>query len=281
MSSFSPKVQELSALELAVATAAERHEQISRRSDGNYTRLFHLGDFGCTSSPSRAGTRRLTCPGWCTTSTDQTAGGTWVRTVDDDELCRKAAEAVLWLRAQRMDVFGSLGGAETCHTVFQGGKAPEPFTSVAAAQTYLNAAVGRVQHRHPSWMPPIAQLSFVGEDVVLTQSDMDASNFGVALDGRPVVFDAATIQALPKTLANYTLLRTTEFATAVSAHIFDAGERAALLASPNFASLAAARKHLFMGNDDLGVDADGNLKITATRASESQRARSSSPTNGL
>lgn len=61
-----------------------------------------------------------------------------LRTVSADELCHKAAGAALWLRAQRIDLFGSLGGANTCHTVFQGGKAPEPFTSVPAVQAYLN-----------------------------------------------------------------------------------------------------------------------------------------------
>jgi hypothetical protein len=75
--------------------------------------------------------------------------------------------------------------------------------------------------------------------MVLTQSesDMDASNFGVGLDGRAFLFDAATIQALPVTLADFTLLRTTPFATAVSQHVFDADKRAARLASPSLLTL--------------------------------------------
>ena len=88
--------------------------------------------------------------------------------------------------------------------------------------------------------------------MVLTQSDMNPGNFGVALDGRPVIFDAATIQALPKTLADFTLLRTTSFAQAVSTYVFRPVESKALLESPNFMSLAEVRSHLFMGNDDLG-----------------------------
>ena len=102
-------------------------------------------------------------------------------------------------------------------------------------------------------MPPIAQLSLVDDDVVLTQSDMNAGNFGVALDGRAVVFDAATIQALPKTLADFTLLRTTNFAKAVSTYVFDARERDALLASSNFEALAEVRNRLSRSsNDGLG-----------------------------
>ena len=90
----------------------------------------------------------------------------------------------------------------------------------------------------------------MNDDVVLTQSDMDASNFGVGLDGRAVLFDAATIQALPVTLADFTLLRTTTFATAVSQHVFDAAERAASLVSTNLESLAEVRRFLSMTSDD-------------------------------
>ena len=87
---------------------------------------------------------------------------------------------------------------------------------------------------------------------MLTQSDMKISNFGVALDRRAVVFDAATIQALPKTLADFTLLRTTKFAKAVSAYVFDAGHIAAFEASPNFMALTEVRIYLSTGNDYLG-----------------------------
>jgi hypothetical protein len=97
---------------------------------------------------------------------------------------------------------------------------------------------------------PIDDVSLVNEDVILTQSDMHACNFGVGFDGRAVIFDAATIQALPVTLADFTLLRTTPFATAVSKHVFDPVERAARLASPSMKSLAEARRYLFMLADD-------------------------------
>ena len=96
----------------------------------------------------------------------------------------------------------------------------------------------------------IADISIANEEVVLTQSDMHASNFGVSPDGRPIIFDAATIQALPVTLADFTLLRTTPFAKEVSKHVFEDDERAALLASPSIAALAEARRLLFMAADD-------------------------------
>ncbi|PIL26050.1 hypothetical protein GSI_11804 [Ganoderma sinense ZZ0214-1] len=291
MADFSP--EELSALERTVRAAAQLHEQKSRRSDGVYTRFFHLDHF-CDLYPDLSvkytdypfmkteclALQRL----YDLANKDGDAAplvprvvhyfhgsgeDCWgymimervhLREVSVDELCRKAAEAVLWLRAQRMDFFGSLGGANARHTVFQGGKAPKVFTSVLAAQEYLNVAVRRVQGRRPSWMPPLAEVTLEDEDIVLTQSDMDVSNFGVALDGRAVVFDAATIQALPKTLADYTLLRTTTFAKAVSAYVFDTHQSASLLASLNFASLDEVRRRLSTGDDDLGVDENGNIK---------------------
>ena len=62
-----------------------------------------------------------------------------VRQASEEELCRQSAKAVLWLRAQKMSIFGSLGGGENIrHAVFQGNEAPEPFTTLAAVQTYLN-----------------------------------------------------------------------------------------------------------------------------------------------
>jgi hypothetical protein len=106
-----------------------------------------------------------------------------------------------------------------------------------------------VQHICRPWNP-VTNVSLVNEDVVLTQSDMDASNFGVGLDGRAVLFDTANIQALPVTLADFTLLRTAPFATAVSKHLFGAKDRAARLKSPSLESLARVRQFLIMTSDD-------------------------------
>jgi len=101
-------------------------------------------------------------------------------------------------------------------------------------------------------MTLIANINLMGDNVVLTQSDMHPSNFGVAPDGRPVIFDAATIQALPETLADFTLLKTTDFARAVSAYVFNPVEMEVLLASANFTSLAEVRIYLSRGDDNLG-----------------------------
>ncbi|KAI0043699.1 hypothetical protein FA95DRAFT_1523809 [Auriscalpium vulgare] len=183
-----------------------------------------------------------------------------LRTVPPQELCVKAAEAVLWLRAQRvppMEVFGSLGASYARHTIFKYGKAPHKFRGVAAAQRYFNTAVAAVRRRRWTTNEIIADVSFEGEKVVLAQTDMDASNFGVSPDGRAVIFDAATIQALPESLADYSLLRNTDFATAVSKDVFG-DERATRLASSNIASLSEVRQQLFMGySETLNLDEDG------------------------
>lgn len=101
-------------------------------------------------------------------------------------------------------------------------------------------------------MKPIVPINLTHDTLVLTQSDMDKkSNFGVDLDGRPVIFDAATVQVLPRTLADYTMLRSTEFAREVAEKLLDAEKIARLRESIGFESLSEVRKVLNTGNDDL------------------------------
>ncbi|KLO07943.1 hypothetical protein SCHPADRAFT_627328 [Schizopora paradoxa] len=107
---------------------------------------------------------------------------------------------------------------------------------------------------------PIADISFATEDVVLTQSDMDPSNFGVAADGRPIIYDAASIRGLPISLADYTLLRTTPFARVVAGCLFSRDDMLACWGSPNLVSLAEVKKYLGGAFDDtLGLDANGDV----------------------
>ena len=166
--------EELAAFELTVVRAAEIHEEKSFRGNGLYTRVFHLADF--SSKPEHSNfTVKYTdhvvivkefeaiqrLYDLVANSNDDDAplvphavhyfhpqDGSLlgyivmeriqVLEVSDEELTVAAAKAVRWMHAQRMNQFGSLGGANTSHSVFQGGRAPEPFTSVSAAQTYLN-----------------------------------------------------------------------------------------------------------------------------------------------
>lgn len=90
---------------------------------------------------------------------------------------------------------------------------------------------------------------------------MDPRNFGVAPDGRAIIFDAATIQAMPLTLANFTLLFSSPFADAVSENLFSSKEIKALLRSKNVKSLTGVRRFMktFAEFIPAGLDDDGNI----------------------
>ncbi|KAI9512744.1 hypothetical protein F5148DRAFT_1145920 [Russula earlei] len=291
---FPSTPQDQSVLELAVECAAVLHERRSYHSNGNYSRFFHLSDFN-TSYPDLSVKYtdhvtleaenlmlqylyNLACEdGDAAPHVPQPVhyfyhpdtlgymvmGCIELCIVSDHKLHTKAARAVQWLRTKHPPpgaLFGSLGKSYARHTVFPSGMAPQMLRSVAAAEKYLNMAI------HLIWRlwNPLTDISLVNEDVVLTQSDMDTSNFGVAPDGRAVLLDTGTIQGLPLTLADFTLLWTTPFATSVSQHVFDADERAARLVLPSLVALADVRR--FLGNnsnDCLGVDEDGNRKTQA------------------
>lgn len=161
-----------SALELAVERAAVLHEERSFRSDGKYTRFFHLGDFDpsypdlsvkytdhVTMEAENLALQYLyylACKdGGAAPHVPQPVhyfnrpdnfgymvmGRIKLCVVSDDQLHTKAAEAVLWLRAKRppaWTLFGSMGKSYARHAIFQDHTAPQMFGSVAAAEQYLN-----------------------------------------------------------------------------------------------------------------------------------------------
>ena len=160
------------ALELAVERAAALHESRSCRSNGIYTRFFHLGDY-YDSYPdlSVKYTDHVTLVAenltlkylYALACEDGDAaphvprpvhyfyrpGGLGyivmermeVVVVPDDELYIKTARAVRWLRTKGPHpetLFGSMGGSYARHTVFKSGTAPQMYKSVAAAEKYFN-----------------------------------------------------------------------------------------------------------------------------------------------
>jgi hypothetical protein len=52
---------------------------------------------------------------------------------------------------------------------------------------------------------PVTPVSFGDEPVILTQSDMDASNFGVDEAGKAVLFSFGSIAWLPLSFAKFTM----------------------------------------------------------------------------
>ena len=74
----------------------------------------------------------------------------------------------------------------------------------------------------------IPYVSIADEPLVLTQSDMDRSNFGVDTAGRPVILDPEAIGWLPESMELFALFGPAYFAHTVAEH-FDAPEAAARL----------------------------------------------------
>ncbi len=108
---------------------------------------------------------------------------------------------------------------------------------------HSSQAVSTLQRRQPG----LAKISIAGEPLVLTQSDMNPSNFAVDVTGRPVIFDFGEIGWLPESLANFTLLMTSSFARDVSVHVFG-GDLDSVAASSNLASMCAVKPYLGMGS---------------------------------
>ncbi|KAH9947793.1 hypothetical protein B0H21DRAFT_821633 [Amylocystis lapponica] len=161
--------------------------------------------------------------------------------VSPELLAEKAAQAVRWMRDVRVSddvVLGPMGEGLARHKVFKDSEAPRGYHSVMALERYLNRAVKIVRQRRPG---NIADVNIADEPLVLTQSDMDRSNFGVDVAGRPVILDFGTIGWLPASLELFTLLNTTGFARVISEHLFTPEETAVLRALPNMRSLAEVK----------------------------------------
>ncbi|KAG8899786.1 hypothetical protein FRC00_000915 [Tulasnella sp. 408] len=136
--------------------------------------------------------------------------------VSTEELVQKTAQAVTWMRSVKAPnevVLGPLGSGRAYHVLFKDREAPLDFTGVKAVERFFNTAVACVRRYSRR---PIEDISFAGEQLVLTQSDMNRGNFGVDRERRLCIFDFTEIGWLWESLADYTLLLTTEFAAAVA-----------------------------------------------------------------
>ncbi|KAG8899498.1 hypothetical protein FRC01_010491, partial [Tulasnella sp. 417] len=271
MSSSLPK--DFAALELAIIDAANLHEKEGSRVVG-YRRFFPLGDYVVKfNDHARLLPEYLTLKYLFELAAKDGDAAPRVpevhhffyqqgrfaymvmecielAEVPPQELAAKAAEAVLWMLgkgAPSTVVLGPLGSAYARHVVFKERVAPRKFTSVEALERFLNTGVENIRLRSR-----IKDIRIAGEELVLTQSDINPGNFGVDTNGRPVIFDAATIGWLPESFANYTLLLTNEFATAVSKHVFAPEKAEALKRSANLVSMSRVRALLIqVYRDDL------------------------------
>ncbi|KZS91625.1 hypothetical protein SISNIDRAFT_516278 [Sistotremastrum niveocremeum HHB9708] len=254
------------ALEAVVIQASAEHERVSYRSNGIYRRTFCLGDHDYSYPDlfikyNDNGTQRseaemlqhiytLACnDGDAALHGERTLVYLVMRHIEQanvapDVLVAKTASVVQWLRSKRYttdEPFGILPNSLVYHKLFKDRKAPFAFTNVSAVEKYLNT------------------------------SDMDESNFGVASDDRGILFDAATIRGLSLSFADYTLLRTTPFAKAVAECLVDPVEMEERLCSSNMKSFVEVGRQLrWTYDDELGLDADGNVNFSTLSTSTLQ-----------
>ena len=89
---------------------------------------------------------------------------------------------------------------------------------------------------------PVKPVRFSGEPLIFTQSDMDASNFGVDDGGNTVLLDFGDIGLLPASFAISTMSSGTTFTAAVAKFLGWSG-------SSNLASMAVISHCLWMASD--------------------------------
>ncbi|GJJ14320.1 hypothetical protein Clacol_008584 [Clathrus columnatus] len=170
--------------------------------------------------------------------------------IPDLELAPKVALALQWLRnvpapSDRVYI-GSLEEGHARHRVFKDHRAPLPFSSVQALERYLNTVAARLRRRSA-----IDDVSFLNERLVLTQSDMDESHFGVDDKERPCLLDFRSIGWLPESFASHTMSSIIPFIAAVAQHLD-------WPPSPNLLTMSRIRGFLGMYADrTLGLNEHG------------------------
>ncbi|KAG9017989.1 hypothetical protein FRB90_012714 [Tulasnella sp. 427] len=105
----------------------------------------------------------------------------------------RTAQALLWLSRvppPLNHVIGPLGGGHICHQSFKDYKAPLLFSSVEALQRYMHKAYTLLSRQGQKRVSPV---DISGDSLMLAQSDMRASNFGVDQNGKTVLMDFAEI----------------------------------------------------------------------------------------
>ena len=89
---------------------------------------------------------------------------------------------------------------------------------------------------------PVESVRFDGEPLIFTQSDMDASNFGVDDSGKTVLLDFGEIGLLPTSFAIFTMSLGTTFTAAVAKFLGWSG-------SSNIASMTVISHCLWQVSD--------------------------------
>ncbi|KAH9483407.1 hypothetical protein JR316_0002873 [Psilocybe cubensis] len=158
------------------------------------------------------------------------------------------AKAIQWLRDVPIPPgagIGDLGGGYAHNRFFKDYDAPLRFESIDALERYVNKGV---DHTHPYSRP--SKVSFAGEKLVFTQSDMARSNFLLDKSGKVCLIDFEMVSILPESFAQFTV-------RAMSFQDKEFGKNVAACLnwpiSPNYRSMAIVSGILLMmGSAKLG-----------------------------
>jgi len=121
------------------------------------------------------------------------------------DLPERTAEALKWLSgvpAPSEHVMGPLGPGPIRHGFFKDNKAPLLFSSIKALELYMDKASTMLSGLRKQ---PVEPIRFGAEPLIFTQSDMDASNFGVDDGGNTVLLDFGEIGLFPASFAIFTM----------------------------------------------------------------------------
>jgi len=167
------------------------------------------------------------------------------------DIMAKVTPALKWLAAVPAppNVLGSLGGGRIRHKFFKEAKAPLRFSSAEALERYMNQAYTLLSTRSRQTISPV---KICNDRLIFSQSDMDASNFGIDENGKTVLMDFFEIGVLPETFVAHTLYSKPVLAPAAVA---------LGLSNKSITSMSAISSVVWMAaNPKFGLDDDGNPK---------------------
>ncbi|KAI6103676.1 hypothetical protein F5141DRAFT_1050428 [Pisolithus sp. B1] len=139
---------------------------------------------------------------------------------------------------------GPLGGGHARHTVFKDCRAPLSFSSVCSRSIPEQSAATLILSRA---FEVVAPVRISHEQLVFTQSDMDASNFGADDKGNTCLFDFGEVGLLPESFANHTMSSNAPFTVQVVKYL-------GWPSCPNLDSMSKIRGFLgILGDTTLGM----------------------------
>lgn len=140
------------------------------------------------------------------------------------------------------------------HGFFKEARAPLRFSSVEALERYLGKAYTVLSLASRQTLPSV---EIHNDRLMFSQSDMDASNFGLDEHGNTVLLDFAEIGLLPETFVAHIMSSNRNFAPIAAA---------LSLSDKSITSMSMISSVVWMAtNPKLGLDEHGNSKATGNQ----------------